>query len=139
MSTFNSYQSGLHNVGSFQVSSSPYATASLDINPGPDFASDPVVLQIKFDRVSKFIIVKNEVSVDLDDAPLRVGFSENGVKGTNYIVLFNDENFTADYKVSRVYLMAHTAVSSSASVTAGMTGIHSNQLEHNWSGSLGVG
>ena len=133
MSTFNSYQSGLHNVGSFQVSSSPYATASLDINPGPDFASDPVVLQIDFDRVSKFIIVKNEVSVDLADAPLRLGFSENGVKGTNYIVLFNDESFTADY------LMAHTAVSSSASVIAGMTGIHKNQLEHNWTGSLGVG
>ena len=100
MATFNSYQSGLHNVGSFQVSSSPYATASLDINPGPDFASSPVVLQIDFDRVSKFIVIKNEVSVDLDDAPLRVGFSENGVKGTNYIVLFNDENFTAEATAS---------------------------------------
>ena len=73
------------------------------------------------------------------DAPLRLGFSENGVKGTNYIVLFNDESFTADYKVSRLYLMAHSAVSSSASVIAGMTGIHKNQLQHNWTGSLGVG
>ena len=139
MSTFNSYQAGLHNVASCQVSSSPYATASLNIDPGPDFAGDPVVLQIDFDRVSKFIIVKNEISVDLADAPIRLGFSENGVKGTNYILLFNDESFSADYKVSRLYLMAHTAVSSSASVSAGMTGIHKNQLEHNWSGSLGVG
>ena len=97
------------------------------------------MLQIDFDRVSKFIIVKNEISVDLADAPIRLGFSENGVKGTNYILLFNDESFSADYKVSRLYLMAHTAVSSSASVSAGMTGIHKNQLEHNWSGSLGVG
>ena len=111
MSTFNSYQAGLHNVGSFQVSSSPYATASLNINPGPDFAGDPVVLRLDFDRVSKFIIVKNEISVD----------------------------FAADYKVTQIYLMAHPAVSSSASVHAGMTGIHKNQLEHNWSGSLGVG
>ncbi len=51
MSTFNSYQAGLHNVGSFQVSSSPYATASLNIKPGPDFASVPVVLSLDFDRV----------------------------------------------------------------------------------------
>jgi hypothetical protein len=139
MSTFNSYQSGLHNVGSFQVSSRPYATASLNINPGPDYSNDPNVMEIVFDRVSKFVIVKNEVSVDLADAPIRLGFSENGVKGTNYILLFNDESFSADYKISRLYLMAHTAVSSSASVSAGMTGIPATQLGHNWSGSLGVG
>jgi len=97
------------------------------------------VLEIDFYKVTKFLVVKNEVSVDLADAPVHLGFSENGIKGDNYILLENDESFSADYKVSRIYLMAHTGTATSASVIAGLTGIPSSQLKHNWSGSAGVG
>ena len=49
----NSYQVGLHNVGSFQVSSIPYASSSIAV------VSTTVPVEVAFDRVSKFVIVKN--------------------------------------------------------------------------------
>jgi len=129
----NSYQVGLHNVGSFQVSSIPYASASIDVTS----TTDTVV--INFDRVTKFIIVKNTADAMGSDAPMKFGFSENGVKGDNYILLLNEEEYEADYKVSRIYLLAGTATACTASISAGLTGIPADSLRHNWSGSSGVG
>ncbi len=133
MSTFNSYQSGLHNVGSFQVSSIPFASASIEV------ASVSVPVEVVFDRVSKFITVKNSADALSADAPIRFGFSENGVKGSNYIRLLNEEEYEADFKVTRIYLLAETSAGATASISAGLTGIPANQLQHNWSGSSGVG
>jgi len=130
---FNSYQSGLHNVGSFQVSSIPYASASIDVT------SPTTPIEISFDRVTKFVIIKNTADAMGADAPLRFGFSANGVSGSNYIKLMNEEEYEADFKVSRIYLMADTAVATTASISAGLTGIPASQLQHNWSGSSGVG
>ena len=130
---FNSYQSGLHNVGSFQVSSIPYATASIDVTS----TTNPV--EINFDRVTKFVIIKNTADAMGTDAPMLFGFSENGVKGDNYVKLLNEEEYEADFKVSRVYLLAGSATACTASISAGLTGIPASQLEHNWSGSSGVG
>ena len=129
----NSYQSGLHNVGSFQVSSIPYATASIDVT------SQTTAVEVEFDRVTKFIIIKNTADAMGTDAPMKFGFSELGVKGTNYILLLNEEEYEADFKVSRVYLLAGSAVHATASISAGLTGIPSDRLAHNWSGSSGVG
>jgi len=133
MSTFNSYQSGLHNVGSFQVSSIPFASASIEV------PSVSVPVEVAFDRVSKFIVIKNSADALSADAPLRFGFSENGVKGSNYIRLLNEEEYEADFKVTRLYLLAETSAGATASISAGLTGILANQLQHNWSGSSGVG
>lgn len=130
---FNSYQSGLHNVGSFQVSSIPYASASIDVPS----TTDPV--EVSFDRVTKFVIIKNTADAMGADAPMRFGFSENGVKGSNYVSLLNEEEYEADFKVSRIYLLAGSANAATASISAGLTGIPANRLEHNWSGSSGVG
>lgn len=132
----NSYQTGLHNVGSFQVSSIPYASASIDIT------STTVPVVIDFERVTKFVVVKNTTDSTLADAPMRLGFSESGVKGSvdnNYIVLLNEESYEADFKLSRLYLLLDTATNCTASVSAGLTGIPSDNLRHNWSGSSGVG
>jgi len=133
VSTFNSYQSGLHNVGSFQVSSIPYASASIELS------STTVPFEIEFNRVSKFVVIKNSADALSPDVPLRFGFSENGVKGSNYIRLLNEEEYEADFKVTRLYLLAETSAGATASVSAGLTGIPASQLTHNWSGSLGVG
>jgi len=129
----NSYQVGLHNVGSFQVSSIPYASASIDVSS----TSNPV--EISFDRVTKFVIVKNTADALGLDAPMKLGFSELGVKGDNYITLLNEEEYEADFKVSRIYLLASTATAATASISAGLTGIPADRLRDNWSGSLGVG
>jgi len=128
----NSYQVGLHNVGSFQVSSIPYLTSSVSV-------TGSVPVEISFDRVSKFVIIKNTADALGTDAPMKFGFSVNGIKGTNYILLMNEEEYEADYKVSRLYLLAGTAVEATASVSAGLTGIPATSLQDNWSGSSGVG
>jgi hypothetical protein len=129
----NSYQVGLHNVGSFQVSSIPYLTASVSVS------STTVPVEISFDRVSKFVIVKNTTDALGADAPMKFGFSSLGVKGSNYILLMNEEEYEADYKVSRLYLLAGSATEATASVSAGLTGIPAASLRDNWSGSSGVG
>ena len=129
----NSYQVGLHNVGSFQVSSIPYLTSSVSVT------SQTTPLEISFDRVSKFVIVKNTADALGTDAPMRFGFSALGVKGTNYILLMNEEEYEADFKVSRLYLLAGSGVEATASISAGLTGILANSLRDNWSGSSGVG
>jgi hypothetical protein len=129
----NSYQVGLHNVGSFQVSSIPYLTASVSVS------STTVPVEISFDRVSKFVIVKNTTDALGTDAPMKFGFSALGVKGTNYVLLMNEEEYEADYKVSRLYLLAGSATEATASVSAGLTGIPAASLRDNWSGSSGVG
>lgn len=129
----NSYQVGLHNVGSFQVSSIPYASSSIAV------ISTTVPVEVAFDRVTKFVIVKNTADALGADAPMRFGFSVNGIKDTNYILLMNEEEYEADYKVSRIYLLAGSGVQCTASVSAGLTGIPADRLRDNWSGSSGVG
>lgn len=125
---------GLYNVGSYQVSSIPYLTSSI---PVPGNASSPVV--VTFPSVTKFILVRNIIDATGSAAPLRVGFSSIGTAGTNYVILKNDESFTADYKVTRLYLLGHSTSATSASVTAGLTNIQSSSLQTNWSGSEGIG
>ena len=128
----NSYQVGLHNVGSFQVSSIPYLTSSVSV-------TGSVPVEISFDRVSKFVIIKNTADALGTDAPMKFGFSANGVNGTNYILLLNEEEYEADFNVTRLYLLAGTAVEATASISAGLTGIPATSLQDNWSGSSGVG
>tara|TARA_R110002110_G_scaffold4460_1_gene22732 strand:- start:53 stop:457 length:405 start_codon:yes stop_codon:yes gene_type:complete len=129
----NSYQVGLHNVGSFQVSSIPYASSSIAV------VSTTVPVEVTFEKVTKFVIVKNTADALGTDAPMRFGFSTLGVKGTNYILLMNEEEYEADYKVSRIYLLAGSSTNATASVSAGLTGIPADRLRDNWSGSSGVG
>ena len=129
MSEFQ-YKAGMNNVGSYQVSGIPYVTSSV----APALGGTPV--QISFPTVTKFLIVKN---VNSSAQSLRVGFSQNGVTGSNYFVLSQNESFAADLKVSSVFLIGNGAATVSASLIAGLTGIDAAQLPNNWSGSVGVG
>ena len=128
---------GLGSVGSYQMGGIPYASASITVptNVGP-------VLKIQFPYVTKFVTVVNE---GVAPAPaIRVGFSALGTTGSagggtnNYFVLDIGQSYTAEMKVSKVFLLGHT-VATSASVIAGLTGIETGSLQQNWSGSIGVG
>lgn len=121
---------GLSNVGSYQVSSIPYLTHSV----APAYGSTPV--EIKFPSVTRFVNIKN---IDPTNRHLRVGFSANGVNQSNYIVLTQYESYTADFKVTSVFIVSEEAFPVSASISAGLTGIHPSNLPNNWSGSAGVG
>ena len=141
MSFNNPYYVGVANVGSYQVSGMPYASSSLAV---PASSSTPIA--VSFPWVTQRVIVRNTSSGDL-----RVGFSSNGTKGTNYYVIpapsatttFSESEFRV--KVNTIYLLANAATPTSASVFAELTNIDSNLLVNsgisgsNWSGSVGVG
>ena len=130
-----SYQAGLGSVGQYQASSRPFLSSSIAVA-----ASGAPVIKVSFPTVTKFITIKNTGPAASDAASLRVGFSENGIAGTNYFILENDESYSADWRVSAVYLRVDSgAVNATASVIAGETGIDSMELVHNWTGSTGVG
>jgi len=120
---------GLSNVGSYQVSSIPWVTSSLVVN-----SSAGSVVEVSFPKVTKFIVVKNETANSI-----KVAFSQNGLTtSNNFFILGDSESFSADFRVTKVFLRG---VSSASTVTivAGLTGIEAGALSTNWSGSAGVG
>jgi len=129
MSEFQ-YKAGLNNVGNYQASGIPYVTSALaPVN------SDPP-LEVTFPSVTKFIVVKN---VDSTNHPVKVGFSENGVLGTNYFTLTQYESISLDVKITKLYLVGADANTVQVNIVAGLTGIDIDRLPNSWSGSVGVG
>jgi len=123
---------GLSDVGSYQMSAIPFATGNI-----PVVASGTTTTVVSFPNVTKFVTVVNETTGT--NSALRVGFSSNGVKGTNYFILDNGESFTGDWRITAIYLMGNAATTCTASVIAGVTNIQVTELPTNWSGSNGVG
>lgn len=124
-------QSGLGSVGSYQISGIPWVSSSV----APVVSNEP--LQIEFPTVTKFVIVKN---VNPSVSSLRVGFSRNGIKEkNNYFLLGKGESFSADLRITELYLLSDNSTQVSASVIVGLTGIDSSNLPNSWSGSVGVG
>tara|TARA_R110002020_G_scaffold260375_1_gene474616 strand:+ start:1265 stop:1663 length:399 start_codon:yes stop_codon:yes gene_type:complete len=128
------YTNGLGNVGSFQTSGVPFATSSL---PVPALGTAPY--ELTFPQVTKFITIRNDGA-----ATVRVGYSVNGVTGSlaginNYFTLGQNISYEADLKVTSLFLLSDSAATSTCTVMAGLTGIPTNQVVNNWSGSLGVG
>ena len=125
------YSVGLQNVGSYQVSGQPFLSSSITV---PANTAEP--LEIQFQQVTKFVIIRNETDSAGD---IRVGFSSGGVKGENFVRLAISESLSADYKVTSVFLRSGDSSEQSASIVAGLTNIPSERLSANWSGSNGVG
>jgi len=128
---------GLGYLPSYQASAVPYLTSSLAV---PVSTQEP--LEIRFDTVSRFVIITNTLDSSFANIPLRFGFSANGVKGVennNFVILNNGESFEAEFRVTAVYLLSDNTSPVSASVIAGLTGINRAPLRNNWSGSAGVG
>lgn len=142
MSLTYPYGVGLQNVGSYQVSGVPYATSSI---AAPSTSGTPTT--VTFPEVTQRIVVSNVNTA----SPLRVGFSSNGVKGTNYFIIpaaTSTTNYPSQefrVKVSEIFILSNTTTPTSASVFAELTNIDTKLLEvsgpdgSNWSGSVGVG
>jgi len=128
------YKAGLGNVGSYQVSGKPYATASVDSRTGT-----AGVQRIQFPYVTSWVAVTN---LDSNDTAMRVGFSEAGVLGTENNYWFDlpaqtetHAPFILEVKVTDLFLSG----SNNCSVVAGLTGIPATEITNNWTGSEGVG
>ncbi len=135
------YKVGLQNVGSYQVSGKPYATGSVHCrNDNTD------IVQVNFPYVTSWVCVTNRDSAGTD---LKVGFSRNGVLGTENNYYFSiptgSAGQTLDLKLTQLFLSG----SDNCSVVAGLTSIGAGNINNphvsltspyqNWSGSAGVG
>lgn len=134
MSEF-AYKAGLHSVGSYQASGIPYATSSVIAA-----ALGNAPTRVQFPNVTKFVTIKNTDS----SLYVRAGFSSIGVSGTvagnsNFFLLSPAESYTADLRITDLFLLGDTTASCTVSIIAGLTGIRASELVNNWSGSIGVG
>lgn len=101
---------GHSNHASYGVSGIPYVTGSV--------IGDLTTERIKFDYVTRFFHVKN-TSI----APIYIGFTENGVSGTNRMILSGgQETPVFEMRVRELYLRAEDGAAT-ADVLAGMTTI----------------
>jgi hypothetical protein len=129
---------GLNNVGNYQVSGIPFATGTVIV---PASTNTPIA--IVFPSVTQNIRIHNH---DATNA-LRVGFSANGVKGTNYWIVDEEAAsgkglpyFEMRVKTDRIYLISNTtSACTGALVFAELTGITGYQLAAAYSGSPGIG
>ena len=131
------YATGLSNVGSYQVSGTPFLSGGIALTK----ASSPI--SISFPTVTRWLYVSSSGHV-------KVGMSERGVDATNDGINYITVN-TAGGQNLPLLEMKCTAIflSSSANVTvdvaAGLTGIPIERLDYisvsgsNWSGSSGIG
>ena len=129
MASYN-YKPGLGNVGSFQVSGAPFVSGGINATSAT---------RVSFPTVTRWIVVVNPHPTD----NVKVGFSENGVNGSNYAyVAAGERSPRLELKVTEIWLAGSAAVD----VMAGLTGIESFSINNsaisprgsNWSGSLGA-
>jgi hypothetical protein len=123
---------GVNHVGAYQVSGRPYATGSVNCS---------TTTEIQFPQTTRWIVVVNNGT-----GSAKVGFSANGVNGTNYFDLgkASGTNIPAisprlELKVSSIFISG----SNDISIVAGLTNITTEKVNTasgtNWSGSSGVG
>ena len=139
MGNYYQYSKGVGNVGSYQISGIPYATASFAVA-----AAGSTPTRVDFPFVTKFVTIANTNTGT--NVPLRFGFSSHGVTGSvagfdnYYFTLDNGDSYTGEFRITSLYLLSDTAsTQTSASIVAGLTGIQTKELPANWSGSVGVG
>jgi hypothetical protein len=119
-----------HNdTSNYLVGAIPYATASLNV---PGSASEPI--RIQFPRVTQYFTVQCTGA-----NTVRVGFSNNGVKNTNYFTVTPSGSYTGQFRLSEIFLLSNVSGASSVNIVAGLTPVPFEQLSNVWSGSDGVG
>ena len=136
MSQFiKSYQAqvGINHVPAYQVSGRPFATGSIDASGG--------AVKIEFPYVTRWIYVVNH-----ENAHCRVGYSQNGVLGSNYLRIgpqTGNENTQStirlEVKVSEVWLSGSSGVDVMAGLTTIPVSRVSGAIGPSFSGSVGVG
>ena len=146
MANYLIHRSGISSAGAYQVSGVPYVSGSAAVIPGTNNAS----WQVSFPYITKWITIENKGS-----NALRIGFSDNGVRGItndtpkeNYFVLAAPgdnglSRITLDLRVKDIFLATdHATQTTTAQIVAGVTMIPTEELtgaQSNWSGSSGVG
>jgi len=124
---------GINHVGAYQVSGQPFVSGG--ISPG-------TAEKVEFPYVTRWVVINNHSTTI--GADVKVGYSENGVKGTNYFtVLSGTSSPRLELKVSEIWFADGSAPCNGVEISAGLTSIlpvrTSGSTGPSWSGSAGVG
>ena len=134
---FGYHKPGFNHVGSYQVSCRPFATASVEV---PASGGIGTALAVEFPGVTKFVIVRNEEHTNIADSKIRLAFASGGMGDTyNYILINPSSSFSADYRVTKLYVMSDTSTQPKVSVIAGITTIETARVPSgSWENTVGV-
>ena len=137
---FGYHEPGFNHVGSYQVSCRPFATASVEVAASSSNIGDGT--KIEFPGVTKFIIVRNEEHDAIADSKIRLAFASGGLHqpNFNYILINPSSSFSADYRLSQVYIMSEdNSIQPKVSVIAGITTINAARVPSgSWEDTVGV-
>jgi len=145
MAVFERYSVGFNNVGSYQASARPFLTGGCDYPAsGTNMA---LAFEVKFPQVTKFVVIKNDGNPAVaEPCAMRFAFASGGLGETyNYVVLPASSSFSADFRVTRLYLMgdndttAYPGRIGKATVIAGLTNITASLFVNSWEHTAGVG
>jgi hypothetical protein len=100
-------QPGASNAVEYQVPGIPWVTSSTTgVNE---------IIQHSFPNVSNSVVVKNALASSNN---LRVGFTANGLKGSNYIELVPGESLAMDVRITNLFISgSSTAYTAYAELT----------------------
>jgi len=135
-----SYGVGFNNVGSYQASARPFVKSGIVV---PHSGAIGAAVEIKFPKVTKFVTVRNDgidasASCDIRLAFASGGLSQHNTANSNFITIAESASFSADFRVTRLYLLSGEAGTVNATVTAGLTQIDASSLPNSWEGLEGV-
>ena len=132
----NQYRPGVGSVGQYQMSGKPFCSGGINVS-----SATGSIFSIEFPTVTSWFYINNHDSHDL-----RVGFSENGIKGSNYFLIHRKSEAISpqvfNIRCKAIFLAGDTTSVGGISVFAGLTGIESElsgASGPNFSGSAGVG
>lgn len=107
--TFQYYKAGQASVLEYMASGLPYATQSTAAAGTPS--------KTEFPFVTKFFTIKNN-----GPGSINIGFTQNGVLGTNYFTLPESGSFSGDIRIIDLFVDAQSGTGS-YEIVAGLTGI----------------
>ena len=131
------YTAGLNHVGSYQASARPWVGTKL---MAPASGAIATALEVSFPKVTKFVTIRNDGSNAAASCDLRLAFATGGLDETynNYITIAESSSFSADFRITRMYLLSAENHTISASVIAGLTNIDARHLTSSWENEPGV-
>jgi len=131
------YTAGLNHVGSYQASARPYVKTNLTV---PTSGAANTSLEIAFPKVTKFVTIRNDGIGDSGSCNMQLAFATGGFETnqSNFITVAESASFSADFRITRLYLMSAEAGELNATVIAGLTNIDASHLTSSWEHLEGV-
>jgi hypothetical protein len=130
------YTAGLSNVGSYQASARPFVKNEIAV---PFSGSNDTAVEVTFPKVTKFVTIQNNSTGSGASNEMRIAFARDGIgPNPNYIRLAPSASFSADFRVTKLYLMSNVLTACTATVIAGLTQIEASHLTDSWDGLTGV-